>query len=540
MKVLLYLMLFISIFSCKSNSPKPIIIEERPRFVEGESSQLFRKIATPVQSFQVNVSTDTLLTSQSGTVISIPEKAFVNKQGEIITENVTIDLVEALSLEDYIRNDLQTVSGDQLLESGGMIYIDVRAGEEPLALAENSSLQVELPTEKLAPGYQIFSGRRDSTGSISWEVENDTEEEMIPLPLEELDLEYYSAFRYSKEKYFLRREDSVKISDPKFENTYIATEEFEKRFRILHLNWAFWGDFYDGYYDDWGYRKVVKSIDGKDTIYRITYQGLDNLYFENVDRSLAYSDSLALEYLESSWEQDSIRASKDERFNKTNFEYWHVWPSYLRPYFKSLVEEKLGKPVPYDPRGVDMSHSNAKELLEQKGYTPEEANKQVWIHGRRNRIIQKRQEIKRIEKDREEGVSQVQKLYTRAFKVQKLGWVNLDRFFNDPKAKEVEFFVQTISDSLSYCQLSLLLPRRNIAINATPMGEGKYRFTKEAEAYRKLPIGENAIVLAMSTHKEKAYFAMKKIKIEEKQNLEMRLKESTWQEVEAKLANLNK
>ena len=188
MKTLIYLFALLFLFSC---SPKEIQIEERSRFASEAQAELLAPLLKAPQSFQIDLNQSAQIKGEQGTKISIPRGAFVNKKGEVITENVEIELVEAFSMKDYFANDLATHSDGKILQSAGMIYIDAQAKGEALTLQEGMSLDVEIPYSNGQPGYQMFSGVREENGSMDWELEEDSREELIPLPLDSLYLKLY-------------------------------------------------------------------------------------------------------------------------------------------------------------------------------------------------------------------------------------------------------------------------------------------------------------------------------------------------------------
>ena len=525
MKKIIYLFLSLIILSCNSPSGKAIKIEDRPIIVAGAASELFSKISTAPQVFSINVTSDTSLICANGTVLSIPKNCFIDRNGNIVNENITIEIVEALSLGDFLRNNLQTLSGDQLLESKGMIYIDATANGQPLALQDNASLYVEMPSDTRATGYKIFTGKHDKQGNINWQENQAIDDLMIPLPLEELDLKLYTAFKYFKNEDGYEYMDSLVINDPKFENTYIATLEFEKRFDILQ-------SFI--YYDDYSWWRWEDFEINYDSIYRGDPK-LVELYLNNIEKPLWYADSLVFRFLEEQSIQDSMKYMSSKYATKGDHVGWWRYHQWYREY---IGNQRLTTTKIFDPRGVDMTQKNAKELLIKKGYLPNNAYQQIVLYNTRERIIKQRQEQKRLAEEQHEFQEKIKKAYSTAFNVNELGWINVDRFFNDPDAKEVSLFVQIISDSITYCDLTLLLPNRKMAINGVQMADGKYRFTKEAEMYRKLPVGDKAIIIAMSTKNEQPYFAMQSITIEEQLDLEIIIQPSNWEAIEEALANM--
>ncbi len=111
----------------------------------------------------------TALTGLLGTKITVPENAFLTKDGLPVTGNVRIELKEYYNLRDCIMNKLSTTCNQQLLESGGMIYVQAFSGEEELRLAPGITLDILFASQANGPeeGMEIFAGNFQN-GQINW------------------------------------------------------------------------------------------------------------------------------------------------------------------------------------------------------------------------------------------------------------------------------------------------------------------------------------------------------------------------------------
>ena len=268
-----------------------------------------------------------------------------------------------------------------------------------------------------------------------------------------------------------------------------------------------------------------------------------SIYLENTDQPLWYADSLVAEFLKEKYYRDSARWAKGiseyDIDNLDGFYYYGGYDEWVKP-FEDHYSAKNTFPFPYNPKGVDMSKPDVRERLVQAGYTSDEASEQIMVHQRRERIIQRRRDREKALKDQQRNEARVKNIYSTAFQVNQLGWVNLDRFYNDPKAKEVELYVavETEADSIGYVSVTMVLPRLKLAINATLTQDGRYRFTGDSERYRKLPIGETAVIIGMSSNGETPYLETRILKIKKKQEVSLEMKPTTWDELKAELKKL--
>lgn len=88
---------------------------------------------------------DTTLITLNGIVLDIPKGAFVDSLGAPITTPVRVTLLEALDPLDIMKAGLSTMSGDTLLETDGMFYLDAQANGKPLKIDQAKPLTAMVP-----------------------------------------------------------------------------------------------------------------------------------------------------------------------------------------------------------------------------------------------------------------------------------------------------------------------------------------------------------------------------------------------------------
>ena len=118
------------------------------------------------QEYQFPANENVKLTALNGTNIWIPANAFVNENGEIITGEVTFRMREAYSSLDIIANGLSTLSGEKILETGGMVYMEAESEGQKLQVREGVDLLIEMPTDKTQEGMQLFTGNLTDDGIV--------------------------------------------------------------------------------------------------------------------------------------------------------------------------------------------------------------------------------------------------------------------------------------------------------------------------------------------------------------------------------------
>lgn len=156
--------------------PPPSIEEE-----ESSIEHLYRLLELDKQSFCIDPNRDTILILEQGTILSIPANAFTTSS----TECVTFKAKEVYSKSDMIRENLNTTSNGDLLESGGMVYTEAADSKgNPLNLANGKSIGVLMPTDTARNDMQLFYGERDPHHTMNWVADNNTN--FIPVPASEI------------------------------------------------------------------------------------------------------------------------------------------------------------------------------------------------------------------------------------------------------------------------------------------------------------------------------------------------------------------
>ncbi len=124
------------------------------------------KIKEGVQTFTISPQKPMVIKGRKGTVIKFFENSFVDKNKELITTPITIELIEIYSKLDMINNNIATVSNGKLLETGGMIYLKATSQNSEVFL--NSYYEIKFLTTKKMENMQLFRGDTlDNT--INWQ-----------------------------------------------------------------------------------------------------------------------------------------------------------------------------------------------------------------------------------------------------------------------------------------------------------------------------------------------------------------------------------
>ena len=147
----------------------------------------FATTAVDSEFFTIDTKKNNVLEGKNGTTIVAPKGCFLDKNGKVVTENIKIELAEALALEEMIMTGLSTMSDDKPLETDGMIYFYPTKNGEPLTVNPEIPVYIEIPTSEEKSGMMAYKGIPDSSGIINWTEPKKLESYLVNIDLELLD-----------------------------------------------------------------------------------------------------------------------------------------------------------------------------------------------------------------------------------------------------------------------------------------------------------------------------------------------------------------
>ena len=124
MKKLSFTVLLFSTFSFLFIACKKEVQRIDPQFIKAIA--FWKDNGPNHQKFSVNAATGGTIIGAKGTKLSIPPGAFVDAGGAIITEMVSLNLVEIPTKRDIIFSGVLTEANEQLLVSGGEFLVEAK------------------------------------------------------------------------------------------------------------------------------------------------------------------------------------------------------------------------------------------------------------------------------------------------------------------------------------------------------------------------------------------------------------------------------
>jgi hypothetical protein len=131
--------------------------------------KLYKQLDAPQQIFTIDANKDNTITCAQGTEIFIPKGSFELKTEEN-NAMVSIEVKEYYGKAALLMGNLGTVSNDQLIESGGTLYMQATFEGNNLQLQKNKKIDIRFPGKgELAEGMELFTGDKDTHGQINWQ-----------------------------------------------------------------------------------------------------------------------------------------------------------------------------------------------------------------------------------------------------------------------------------------------------------------------------------------------------------------------------------
>lgn len=494
--------------SCGSAS-KPVeeVLVQRTVFQNSPNDSIYSGLRPAIEKFEINPEQTQEIESQNGTKILIPANSFVDGFGNVVSGNVELEIIEVNELVDFLTCGLQTLSDNRLLESAGMIFVDAKNDGKSLRIADDRKISISMPMMKKGQGFNMFSGEFDKQGKLNWTEDESAEKDyLISFPADVL---YGNDGYWSRGlllSYWLADLDTINY-DPrneKYTNTIIQTREF--RDRLWNLQTA---------------TDLISVLLNKDLNWR-EYEHvkwddkLYELYFSNHNLDIQVLDSIANSIVNDFLKKPEFREWQESLEDEKRHPFWwgiNFDEEKYKPWIVFGLDGAKGNVPKFETHGVDMFSENAFDQLVSKGATEDEAHTIINIEKERTAFINESLRIKELRERKEKIQEFVQET---VFSTSELGWINCDRFIDDPQAGKAEILVSIPAElELDYTDCSLIIPSMNVRLGAYSKGSNVYTFTNEDGVYSKLPIGQDAIIIGVAVKEGNCYFAFERIKIED-------------------------
>lgn len=138
-----------------------------------------KQIEKGFQDFVINSNADTTLFCKEGTVLKISRSAFLIASTSVEVKGmVTFQVKEFYEISDILSAGLTTQSNGNILETGGMLFIQATADGQLCKLKDNSPIEISFPFAEKKDGMLLFNGSwKDQR--INWELLPTKEDDQV-------------------------------------------------------------------------------------------------------------------------------------------------------------------------------------------------------------------------------------------------------------------------------------------------------------------------------------------------------------------------
>jgi len=128
-----------------------------------------RLSANTEQVLKIQSGLEQRVTASKGTLVIIPANAFVFEDGTTPSGEVDLLVQEAYDPSDFVLHNLTTMSDGRILQTGGMVSITAQSSGRDLRLAEGAALTVSIPNGgNFDPSMELFYAQPVANGTVDW------------------------------------------------------------------------------------------------------------------------------------------------------------------------------------------------------------------------------------------------------------------------------------------------------------------------------------------------------------------------------------
>ncbi len=141
----------------------------------------------PKQVYTIENLQDTVLITNNGMHVVIPANAFEDESENPVTSNIDFQIKEAFETYDIIKSGLTTLSNGELLETGGMFFLEAFSQGEKLKLRKGKEIFLDIPNINPKEGMMLFDGEYKEDGSINWINPKSFDKDLVTYDITTLD-----------------------------------------------------------------------------------------------------------------------------------------------------------------------------------------------------------------------------------------------------------------------------------------------------------------------------------------------------------------
>lgn len=150
-----------------SSKTEEKVTNPEPSVEFAKLNEYLQKFAESNQIFRFKPGQKIAITGKQGTKVKIDPAYLETENGEPIIHDIEVEVGEFFNARQFITSNIQTVSDDELLVSGGAVYIDAHVDGKKVRLKKGKTYSVELP-KTTDNEMSLYYGEQSSSGRMNW------------------------------------------------------------------------------------------------------------------------------------------------------------------------------------------------------------------------------------------------------------------------------------------------------------------------------------------------------------------------------------
>lgn len=404
-KTIVFVVALFSLIQCTNNNGNRADAEaENERndsLVLTSPKNPFSFIEVPKQVFTITNTRDTVILGKKGTKIFIPKNCFD------VTGNKAVELTlkEYYSYSDFLAENLTTTSNGKQLESNGMINLAAQCDNKEVKLKKKKSITVGFPKNKSKNDFKLFYGTKDTADKINWQAD-------------------FTRAEGSKKNGLVK----LSYAGPERKGFRVATYGPTTEKPIENLDLLNFADEKNGDVTDYLVNKF--TFNDRDAVPFPADESV-NLYFTLSKQGKLVYQSADFDY--------------NEPLKKKLVDFFKQMPN-LKPYINEAgVAEELPVYYTIQPNKSlsDFLEADPGNLKILKDIREQKEQKEREETAREKR---KEDSVRRMVEEQVKKIEKADSMFAdfNTYSISKLGWINCDRFNNEP-GERIEFALENIN-----------------------------------------------------------------------------------------------
>ena len=170
----------------KIASPKPVVTIESNivhKVDSNKKSEIDILLKKNAQKFIISSDKDTLIYCEEGTKILINANSFISERTkQPINGIIEFYVTEYYKMSDIILANLSTRSGNNIIETGGMLEVIAFSNNEKCLLKNDKPIEINFPTKTKKEGMSLYNGIFEKENHINWNLDKTNFNKSISQP----------------------------------------------------------------------------------------------------------------------------------------------------------------------------------------------------------------------------------------------------------------------------------------------------------------------------------------------------------------------